>query len=189
MLIQTYGEKYQTAASAATATAPADTAVGSTAAEILEMVSCYAYDGMVFYRKGDLVNASASFAYGYGWLDAGCMLGFLNGTTSTGPSEITEKIPEALHEHLAEKTRRYKRMLTEAAGCVVILPDTETPMYRAAVKVQAIVTAEFNRANDIFSTGDEMNALAHFSYGYGWLDCGVRSGLFGITGDRHLFTI
>jgi hypothetical protein len=36
---------------------------------------------------------------------------------------------------------------------------------------------------------DLINALTAFSYGYGWLDCGVRAGLFSIDGDRHLFTI
>ncbi|MDU9376465.1 hypothetical protein McpSp1_10850 [Methanocorpusculaceae archaeon Sp1] len=189
MLIETYGEKYQTATAAAAVAVPADTALGSTGAEILEMVSCYAYDGMVFYRKGDLVNAAASFAYGYGWLDAGCMLGFLSGTNSAGPDTITEKIPETLREHLSEKTERYQRMLTEASRSIVTLPDAETPMYPAAEKIQITAATELARGNEILLKHDEINALMHFSYGYGWLDCGVRSGLFGITGDRHLFTI
>ncbi|HJK15646.1 MAG TPA: DUF357 domain-containing protein, partial [Methanocorpusculum sp.] len=71
MLIESYGKEFTTDSSAACPVAPASTPLGATAAEILEMVYCYASDGMVFYRKGDLVNAIASFAYGYGWLDAG----------------------------------------------------------------------------------------------------------------------
>ena len=37
-------------------------------------------------------------------------------------------------------------------------------------------------------TDDPVNALASFSYGYGWLDAGVRFGLFDIPDDTELFT-
>ena len=189
MLRETYGEEYKLAALKATVAGQAGTALGLTAVEILGMVTCYADDGMVFFNRGDLVNAVASCAYGYGWLDAGCMLGFVNGTMSGSPENVTGEMPEPLREHLDEKTHRYKRMLTEALSSVVILPDTETPMYQAAAKIQNTANDEFNRAKVILSDGDEVGALTHFSYGYGVLDCGVRSGLFGITGDRHPFTI
>jgi hypothetical protein len=33
-----------------------------------------------------------------------------------------------------------------------------------------------------------VNALASFSYGYGWLDAGVRMGLFDVPDDSDLFT-
>ena len=36
---------------------------------------------------------------------------------------------------------------------------------------------------------DPVNALASFSYGYGWLDAGVRMGLFSIPEDTELFTM
>jgi hypothetical protein len=36
---------------------------------------------------------------------------------------------------------------------------------------------------------DQVNALAAFSYGYGWLDCGVRLGLFDVPSDSELFTM
>ena len=36
---------------------------------------------------------------------------------------------------------------------------------------------------------DLVNALASFSYGYGWLDAGVRMGLFAVPDDSHLFTM
>jgi hypothetical protein len=32
-----------------------------------------------------------------------------------------------------------------------------------------------------------VNALAAFSYGYGWLDAGVRMGLFSVPEDTGLF--
>jgi hypothetical protein len=39
------------------------------------------------------------------------------------------------------------------------------------------------------ASGDPVNALASFSYGYGWLDAGVRMGLFTVPDDTELFTI
>jgi hypothetical protein len=35
----------------------------------------------------------------------------------------------------------------------------------------------------------EEDALAGFSYGHGWLDAGVRAGLFTVNAERDLFTI
>jgi len=35
---------------------------------------------------------------------------------------------------------------------------------------------------------DPVNALAAFSYGYGWLDAGVRLGLFEVPEGSGLFT-
>ncbi|HJJ50303.1 MAG TPA: DUF357 domain-containing protein [Methanocorpusculum sp.] len=166
---------------------PKDTVLGENADEILEMVSCYASDGKVFFKKGDLVNAAASFAYGHGWLDAGRYLGYLAGSPFA-PPVIDESLPDSLAGHLDEKTHRYQRMLTNALDGVTPSPDKETLMYAAASMIHA-------KAHSYLTEGvahlpnDLINALVLFSYGYGWLDCGVRAGLFSISGDRHLFTI
>ena len=141
----------------------------------------------VFYKKGDLVNAAASFAYGYGWLDAGRFLGYLAGSPSA-PPEIDDRLPESLAEHLTEKTYRYQRMLTNALEGVSPSPEPETVMY--AVACMIIETAQsYLGPGAVYLPDNLINALVQFSYGYGWLDCGVRAGLFSISGDRHLFTI
>jgi len=36
--------------------------------------------------------------------------------------------------------------------------------------------------------GDWVNAFAALNYAHGWLDCGVRTGVFDVT-DRDLFTV
>jgi hypothetical protein len=36
---------------------------------------------------------------------------------------------------------------------------------------------------------DPVNALAAFSYGHGWLDAGVRMGLFAVPEGTDLFTV
>ncbi len=186
MLIDAYGKTFA-GDSCSEKTVPEGTVLGQTADEILEMVSCYASDGRVFYKKGDLVNAAASFAYGYGWLDAGRFLGYLAGSPSA-PPKIDDHLPDSLFEHLSEKTYRYQRMLTSALEGVSPSPDSETVMYAAACSIEEKARSYLD-GGGAHLPDDLINALVLFSYGYGWLDCGVRAGLFSISGDRHLFTI
>ncbi|MDR0980613.1 MAG: DUF357 domain-containing protein [Methanocalculaceae archaeon] len=189
MLIESYGKEFAADAEAAAPAVFAKTPLGETAAEILEMIRCYAGDGMVFYGQGDLVNAVASFAYGYGWLDAGMFLGYLYGRCTRTVPEITDRIPDVLLDHLIEKTNRYQRMFSSALEDIVVLPDSETRMYSAAQHTNTIAISTFTEGIRFFTAGNPVAALVSFSYGYGWLDCGVRAGLFGIVGNRHLFTI
>jgi hypothetical protein len=189
MLIDSYGKMLIIDAKTAVFSVFEETPLGETTAEILEMVRCYANDGMMLYCQGDLVNAVASFAYGYGWLDAGVYLGYVGWQRVATLPVISEYIPEALFDHLTEKTNRYQRMLSAAIEMVVILPDAETRMFRAAQNIRTIVAAKLTSGNDLLFSKNLINALVSFSYGYGWLDAGVRVGLFGIIGDRHLFAI
>lgn len=186
MLIDAYGKLFARDSHAERIVSK-DSVLGKTADEICEMVSCYASDGRVFFSKGDLVNAAASFAYGYGWLDAGRYLGYLAGSPSA-PPKIDEDIPPSLEERLSEKTYRYQRMLTNALDGVTPSPDQKTAMYAAAcvIKEEARLYLDGGGAH---LPDDFINALVEYSYGYGWLDCGVRAGLFSIHTDRHLFTI
>lgn len=186
MLIDAYGKAFARD-SRAERIVSKESVLGRTADEIAEMVSCYASDGRVFFNKGDWVNAAASFAYGYGWLDAGRYLGYLAGLPSA-PPEIDERLPESLEEHLTEKTYRYQRMLKSALDGVAPSPDQMTTMYAAASTIQETARS-YLTGGEARLPDDLINALVLFSYGYGWLDCGVRAGLFSIRGDRHLFTI
>ena len=189
MLIESYGEEFAADAGTAAPAVPAETPLGATAAEMLEMVRCYASDGMVFHRQGDPVNAVASFAYGYGWLDAGVFLGYLQGRATRQLPEITGRIPDTRRDHLTEKTHRYQRMLSSALAGVVTLPDAETRMWSAAQYINTIAVSALTQGTGFVAAGDLVAALVSFSYGYGWLDCGVRAGIFGIVGDRGLFSI
>ncbi len=178
---------YQKQADTAKSAVPAQTILGGTAAEILEMVTCYASDAGVFYKHGDLVNAFAASEYGLGWLDCGKYLGYIDGE-SVGCVKLEREFPKELFGKLEEKTLRYQRMLTEALAGSVPAPDSETGCYAAVLQIRDEAEAGLLDGGEIVND-DLVNALALFSYGYGWLDCGVRSGLFQITGNRHLFTI
>ena len=187
MSIEEQIKAFETAADAAAPAVPKESVLGKTAAEILEMVSSYASDAQVFYRKGDLVNAFAAAAYGLGWLDCGGHLGYMN-TGISGCPMLESAFPAELMEKLEEKTFRYQRMLTGALKAVSAAPDKETAAAAAASEIFSTVSSGLTYGGT-FLPKDLVNALCIFSYWYGWLDCGVRSGLFVITGDRHLFTI
>jgi hypothetical protein len=189
MLIRSYGKEFTVDAETAISSIFAETPLGETAAEILEMARCYASDGMEFYCQGNLVDAIAAFAYGHGWFGAGAYLGYVGKQHVTTLPVISERIPDALFDHLTEKTNRYQRMLSTALEGVAILPDAETRMFCAARNVETTVSVKLAEGRKLFFSGDLTNALVSFSYGHGWLDAGVRTGLFGIICDRHLFTI
>ncbi|UUX93469.1 DUF357 domain-containing protein [Methanoplanus endosymbiosus] len=161
-----------------------------TALECKNMADSYLHDGRGFYNSGDDVNAAASFTYAMGWLDAGRFIGIIDADgkyfNESGDEII---IRPGLDEHLNEKTGRYKRMLTSALESVRPGPDTESTMYNASEKI-------IRNAEEHLISGDEfqnrkmtVNALAEFSYGYGWLDCGVRAGIIIILKNRGLFTV
>ena len=80
-------------------------------------------------------------------------------------------------------------MLSSARDGVAVLPDTETRAFSAAQNIRTTAEVNYAEGTTLVLAKDLTNALVSFSYGYGWLDVGVRTGLFGITGDRHLFTI
>ncbi|MBN2734289.1 MAG: DUF357 domain-containing protein [Methanomicrobiaceae archaeon] len=158
--------------------------------EILEMASAYRKDGISFFNSGDLVNAHASFAYGFGWLDFGVIAGLLKGDV---PAErlpvFDDNMPDNLLPHLFEKTNRYRRMLFEAVNSVAVSPDKESPLHDFSLLILKSASEHLSDGDSFLSEKKYVNALGHFSYGYGLLDAAVRCGLLTITGDRSLFTV
>jgi hypothetical protein len=190
MRIEEFGERMGADLATAQIAAAEGTYLYRAAEEVWEMVAAYRDDGWVFLESGDLVNAHASFTYGRGWYAAGCLVGLL--VPARQPEQLpffAETMPMHLLDHLREKTGRYARMLEEARDAVEPAPDRESPLHEAArVMVQ--------EASVSLETGKEWserralnNALGRFSYGYGFLDAGIRAGLLRITKKRHLFTV
>lgn len=187
MLIEELLKKYADTAEKAVSAVPASSLLDKIAAEILEMVRCYASDAQVFFKRGDLVNAFAAAAYGFGWLDAGCRLGFTKAEFSGVPT-LEKEFPKELIDKLEEKTYRYQRMLTSALSVVSAAPDSETESFAAAKEIFSVTASGLSFGGTLLPD-DMVNALCVFSYWYGWLDCAVRAGLFTISEERHLFTI
>ncbi len=191
MKLSVFGERYCHRVAGACPTPPEASMLRGVAGEVLEMAAAYGSDGCTFLCTGDRVNALASFTYGLGWLDAGCALGLIRsaGSERLHPGSISDPIPEALAEHLHEKTARYERMLAEAISAVEVGPDRASPLFGAAETFVAEASRGHLFGNLHLRDGEYATALALFSYGYGWLDAGVRAGLLRITGRRGLFTV
>lgn len=90
---------------------------------------------------------------------------------------------------LQEKTDRYEQMLAEALDATEIAVPTETPLGEAAGECLEMARSYLRDGRHFRDSDDPVNALASFSYGYGWLDAGVRIGLFTVPGDTELFTM
>jgi hypothetical protein len=168
---------------------PEGTLLHRVAGEVLEMAAAYQSDGTTFLQDGDPVNALAGFAYGFGWLDCGCRLGLLLPLAAHPPGEVGACIPDAKSAHLHEKTHRYRRMLRSALGQVEPGPDEASPLHAGSEEFYDVARSWYAEGVERLEAGDLVGALARFSYGYAWLDAGIRAGLFRVTGERELFTV
>jgi hypothetical protein len=81
-------------------------------------------------------------------------------------------------------------MLADAVAAAEVRPPAGTPLGDAAVDCREMAVSYLEDGRHFREAGDPVNALAAFSYGYGWLDAGVRVGLFAVPDDERgdLFT-
>ncbi|WP_129116933.1 DUF357 domain-containing protein [Halegenticoccus tardaugens] len=89
---------------------------------------------------------------------------------------------------LEEKTDRYGELLAAALDEAEAAAPPGTPLGGAAAECREMAESYLDDGRHFRETGDPVNALASFSYGYGWLDAGVRMGLFEIPEGSDLFT-
>lgn len=90
---------------------------------------------------------------------------------------------------LSEKVEQYERLLDEALAAADSVPPPDTPLGRAAEAYTEMAQSYLTDGRHFQAQGDEVNALAAFAYGHGWLDAGARLGLFDVPTDDHLFTV
>jgi hypothetical protein len=166
------------------------TALSSCAREFLVMIHAYHEDGITFLRDGDLPNALASFAYALGWLDAGSRLGLIGGESCGLPTMGNGNDPGDVDgNRLAEKTRKYHRLLEAAMQDLVPASEQGSCLCETEEKILMIARIGLAYGEYHERSGDTSSALAEYSYSFGWLDAGVRTGLFRIMNQRDLFTI
>jgi hypothetical protein len=93
-------------------------------------------------------------------------------------------MPADLHE----KTDRYEGMLADALAAADVAVPASTPFGDAAAGIREMAHSYLEDGRHFRKHDDPVNALAAFSYGYGWLDAGVRLGLFEVPEETGLFT-
>jgi len=175
-----------------TSSAPEGTSLARTGQAILRMASAYESDGRTFLSGDDPVNALAAFLYALGWLHCGIASGVIvcSGGNPLCPfATPAENVPASHYLKLEEKTGRYARLLETAIASVTPAPAPGTPAHDFAVQVLFIAGIYLQNGRREVSEGRTENALSCFSYGHGWLDAGVESGLFTIHANRGIFTV
>lgn len=90
---------------------------------------------------------------------------------------------------LEDKTDRYERLLAEALDAAEPAPPSETPLAGAAEECLDMAAAYLDDGRHFRDDDDDINALAAFSYGHGWLDAGARIGLLAAPAAGELFAI
>ncbi len=156
----------------------------------LAMVRAYLDDGRTFLAAGDPVNALAAAFYAEGWLHCGAACGvFILATPHCLFAPPLPALPPEVSEKLREKATRYRRLLATARGAVRPAPEQGTALHGTADRVAVVAETYTVRGEMHIARGEEAAALACFSYGHGWIDAGVRAGLFAVTGSREIFTI
>jgi hypothetical protein len=189
MKVSEYGESLERFLEEIFPSPPEGTPLHRAAREAYEMAEAYLLDGRTFLSSGDPMNALAAFTYAAGWLDAASTLGLFTARTVLGIPRISEEADSLGGERLREKKERYRRMLSGALEALECSPDPGSPLFRAGTSI-------LERAGSLLSEGDlrsgdgkDGDALACYSHGHGWLDAGVRAGLFRILHSRELFTV
>jgi hypothetical protein len=188
MKVGDYGESLGRILERVSPSAPPGTPLHRVAGEAYDMAEAYLMDGRGFLSAGDLMNGLAAFTYAAGWLDASSTLGLFGEDLVLGIPAFSEEAGSLGGERISEKRIRYRKMLSLALEALECSPDPGSPLYPAAAAILER-SAAFLAEGDLHGgQGREGDALACYSHGHGWLDAGVRAGLFRILGSRDLFT-
>lgn len=169
---------------------PEGSLLSGIAHEIREMVLAYESDGHDFECRGDAVNACASYAYALGWLDAGCSIGIMSaGNPDRGWFISASQSSDHGETRLGEKTARYRKLLRTACDAVLPAPDPGSLLLSGSEKIVMTGRTFLVFGETAMKEHREWVALSCFSYGFGWLDAGIRTGFLTAQTDRDIFTI
>jgi hypothetical protein len=188
MKVRDYGESLGRILADISPSPPRGTALHEVARQAHEMTDAYLMDGRAFLSSGDLMNGLCAFAYASGWLDASATLGLFTTKATLGIPEFPEEAGSLGGDRMREKRERYRKMLSGALEALECSPDPGSPLFGSATLI-------LERAGELLGEGDlrtkagrGADALACYSHGHGWLDAGVRAGLFRVLHSRDLFT-
>ena len=88
-------------------------------------------------------------------------------------------------EKLTDYLDKTKRALTK----VKILAPERSHTKKIAQDFLNMATSYYSDAHHFFEKGEYVDAFACVNYAHGWLDAGVRFGLFDVGIDYELFTM
>jgi hypothetical protein len=166
------------------------TVLYSAATAFREMIDAYIADGDGFLAKNDIMNAYASYWYALGWMDTGFFLGLIFTPYSClKPDFFGSTMTDPETRRLQEKTIRYRFLLGQALESLDAAPENGSSLFFAVKHICDIAKSCHRQGMALEEQGKIAGALGAYSYGFAWLDAGVRFGVFRIIKNRELFTI
>ncbi|MGD2246856.1 MAG: DUF357 domain-containing protein [Candidatus Methanofastidiosia archaeon] len=91
-----------------------------------------------------------------------------------------------MKEITEEKITEYLRITEKALHIIKVLPPENSQLRKAADDLLMMATSYFNDANYYKEKGDYVTAFACVNYAHGYIDAGVRLGLF-LGDDSDIF--
>ncbi|HIP84482.1 MAG TPA: DUF357 domain-containing protein [Methanothermococcus okinawensis] len=89
-----------------------------------------------------------------------------------------------------EKIEEYLRKTEEAIDVIKKgLPPKRSLLYSVALDFLSMIECYYKDAKVFIEKGDYINGFASLNYAYGWIDAGVRLGIFDVGDDDVNFTL
>lgn len=91
-------------------------------------------------------------------------------------------------ELTSERIEKYLDITKKALEKLTLSPPEKSHLRRVAEDFLTMATSYYKDAKFFYEKGELANAFACVNYAHGWLDAGVRIGIFDGGGDYVLFT-
>ncbi len=88
-----------------------------------------------------------------------------------------------------EKLLNYLGKTEKALAAIKITVPERSHAQKIAEDFSNMASSYFSDAKHFFEDGEYVDAFACVNYAHGWLDAGVRFGLFDVGCDDELFTL
>jgi hypothetical protein len=87
-----------------------------------------------------------------------------------------------------DRVKKYLGITEKGLAKLKIAPPEKSHNRKVAEDFLTMAKSYYSDANFFFEKGELANAFACVNYAHGWLDAGVRMGLFDVGEDYVLFT-
>lgn len=92
-------------------------------------------------------------------------------------------------EELKTRVEKYIQIEEEALSKLRTVSPQNSFAGTMAENFMEMINSYFSDAKHFYSKGDYLNAFAALNYSYGWIDSGIRIGIFDGGEDHRLFTL
>ncbi|WP_010917554.1 DUF357 domain-containing protein [Thermoplasma volcanium] len=94
-----------------------------------------------------------------------------------------------IEDELIAKVKHYIEVEEAALSKLSIAVPERSFLRKFAEDSFKMIKSYFEDAKFFYAKGDIINAFASLNYSYGWIDSGVRLGIFDGMRDQKLFTL